>query len=189
MSELAEWVQENMEQKENNKLNAKVAIWVSLTATFMAMCNIKDGNIVQAMAQAQAKSIDQWGYFQAKSTKQSMAQNTLELLTSGGKAIDSVLIGKYRKKLSDYEKEKEEIKRQAESYTAEYDALNVFDDQFDMTEAFLSISIALFGTAALTQQKRLFYFAAVVSTIGLLLGVAAFLHIRLHSEFFSKLLG
>ena len=39
----------------------------------MAICNIKDGNIVQAMSQAQAHGINTWAYFQANSTKQSIA--------------------------------------------------------------------------------------------------------------------
>ena len=67
--------------------------------------------------------------------------------------------------------------------------VNVFDDQFDMTEAFLSISIAMFGITALTQKKWLLYFAGFVSLAGFILGLTAFLKISLHSDFISKILG
>ena len=67
--------------------------------------------------------------------------------------------------------------------------MNVFDDQFDMTEAILSISIAMFGLTALTQKKQLFYFALSLSSLGIILGVSAFLKIPLHSDFISNILG
>ena len=58
-----------------------------------------------------------------------------------------------------------------------------------MTEAFLTIAMTLFGITALTQNQRLFYFACLVSASGIVLGLAAFLKIPLHSDFISKILG
>jgi len=43
-----------------SRLNTAVAVLVALTATFTAVCNIKDGNIVQAMQKAQAAAVDTW---------------------------------------------------------------------------------------------------------------------------------
>ncbi|HMG15875.1 MAG TPA: DUF4337 family protein, partial [Saprospiraceae bacterium] len=82
-----------------------------------------------------------------------------------------------------------EIKAQAEGYQKEYDDINLFDDQFDMTEALLTISIAMFGITSLTQKKGLLYFSSIVSLIGIILGLAAFLKLSLHSDLVSKLLG
>ncbi len=188
MSDISETIQESVEQAGKNKLNAKVALLVAITATFMAICNVKDGNLVQTMAQAQANSIDAWSYFQAKSTKQSLAENTLEVLKLQNAVGGEELIKKYEIKIAKYEKEKADIKTQAEGYQKEYDAINVFDDQFDMTEALLSISIAMFGITALTQKKWLFYFATTVSLMGFIFGITAFMKISLHSDFVSKIL-
>jgi hypothetical protein len=58
-----------------------------------------------------------------------------------------------------------------------------------MTEAFLTIAIALFGITALTKKKWLFYFAAGLSILGIILGLTAFMHISLHSDFVSRILG
>ena len=80
MVEIDETIQDTIEQSGKNNINAMVSIFVALTATFMALCNVKDGNIVQAMSQAQAHAIDAWSYFQAKSTKQSIAENSLQLI-------------------------------------------------------------------------------------------------------------
>ena len=66
-----------------SRLDAYIALLVAITATFMALCNVKDGNIVQGMAQAQSGAIDAWSYYQAKSTKQSLAEATLDQITKG----------------------------------------------------------------------------------------------------------
>jgi Domain of unknown function (DUF4337) len=189
MSDISETIQESVAHSHESQINSRVAVMVALAATFMAICNIKDGNIVQAMSQAQAHGIDAWSYFQAKSTKQSIAENALELLKLQKEAGSEGLVKKYEDKIAVYEKEKKEIKVQAEGFAKEYEDINVFDDQFDMTEAFLSISIAMFGITALTQKKWLLYFAGTVSLIGFILGLTAFLKISLHSDFISKILG
>lgn len=189
MSDIAETIQEPLEQGNKSKINSRVALFVAITATIMALCNVKDGNIVQAMSQAQAHSIDAWSYFQAKSTKQSIAENTLELLRLQNNPGNAEVIKKYEEQISRYEKEKTEIKAQAESFQKEYDNINLFDDQFDMTEALLTISIAMFGITSLTQKNWLLYFASFISLTGIILGLTAFMKISLHSDFVSKILG
>ena len=56
MPDVSETVTEAVERdrESHSHLNSAVAILVALTATFMALCNVKDGNITQAMTQAQA---------------------------------------------------------------------------------------------------------------------------------------
>ena len=189
MSDLDETIQESVEQASKSKINSFVALFVAITATFMALCNVKDGNIVQAMSQAQAHAIDAWSYFQAKSTKQSIAENTLEIMKLQNLPGNSETIKKYEEQIARYEKEKTTIKAQAEGFQKEYDDINLFDDQFDMTDALLTISIAMFGITSLTQKKWLLYFAAAVSLTGIILGLTAFMKISLHSDLVSKILG
>jgi len=189
MTDINETIQEPIEEAGKSKINSRVALFVAITATFMALCNVKDGNIVQAMSQAQAHAIDAWSYFQAKSTKQSIAENALELLERQSAQSNAEIIKKYEEQINRYEKEKTEIKTQAEGFQKEYDEINLFDDQFDMTDAFLTISIAMFGITSLTQKKWLLYFAGTISLIGIILGLTAFMKISLHSDFVSKILG
>jgi tRNA splicing ligase len=189
MSEIGETIQETIEPAGNSKINAMVAIMVAITATFMALCNVKDGNIVQAMDQAQARGIDSWSYFQAKSTKQAIAENSLKMLKAQNSSLNETIIKDFEKEIARYDKEKAVIKAQAENNQREYEAINLFDDQFDMTDALLTIAIAMFGITALTQKKWLLYFASAVSLIGIILGLTAFMKISLHSDFVSRILG
>jgi hypothetical protein len=188
MSDINETIQESMERADKSKINSRVALSVAITATFMALCNVKDGNIVQAMEQAQAHTIDAWSYFQAKSTKQAIAENSVRLLRLQNLQANSDVVKKYEDEINRYEKEKGEIKKQAEGFQQEYNDINLFDDQFDMTDALLTISIALFGITSLTQKRWLLYFASAVSLLGIILGLTAFMKISLHSDFVSKIL-
>ena len=189
MSDIAETIQETIEAGNKNWINSKVALFVAITATFMALCNVKDGNVVQAMSQAQAHSLDSWSYYQAKSTKQAIAENALAMLKVQHLPGNDSLIKIYAEQVIRYDKEKTTIKAQAEGYQKEYDDINLFDDQFDMTDALLTISIAMLGITSLTGKKWLLYFSAIVSLIGIILGLAAFMKINLHSDLISKILG
>lgn len=189
MTDISETIQTPLEEAAKSKINALVALFVAITATFMAICNVKDGNIVQAMDQAQAHSIDSWSYFQAKSTKQATVESVLELAKLQKTTGSEELIKKYEAQISRYDTEKAEIKKQAEGYQKQYDDLNLFDDQFDMTEALLTISIAMFGITSLTQRKWLLWFASGMSLLGIIFGLTAFLKISLHSDFVSGILG
>jgi hypothetical protein len=113
----------------------------------------------------------------------------LEILKVQNLPANDTLIKKYTDQINRYEKEKTEIKAQAEGFQKEYDDINLFDDQFDMTDALLTISIAMLGITSLTQKKWLLYFSSIVSLIGIILGLAAFMKISLHSDFISKILG
>jgi len=189
MADIAETIQESLEQATRNKINSRVALIVAITATFMALCNVKDGNIVQAMSQAQANAVNTWSYFEAKSTKQAITEKSLELLKVENKPEGQAMIKTYEEQIARYEKEKNEISAEAKGYQKQYDDINLFDDQFDMTDALLTIAIAMLGITSLTQKKWLLYFSSAVSLLGILLGVAAFMKISLHSDLISKILG
>lgn len=190
MSEIEEKIQEVVETAQaarEDRLGSWIAVLVALTATFMAVCNIKDGNIVQAMGQAQANAVSKWSQYQSKSTKQNLAETTLALATLQ-KAPESVL-ARYRSESVRYEKEKGEIQAEANGLKEEYDRLNVHDDQFDMSEACLSVALAIMGITALTKKRWLFWFAAVLVTVGILLGLGGFLGWSFHPDWLARILG
>ena len=199
MGEIDETVSGAVEnaEKAHDGLNNLIAVLVALLATFMALCNIKDGNIVQAMSQDQAKAVDQWSYYQAKGTKQNLAESVLDQLQirkaePGLNPQASALLDKeiavYTANVKKYEQQKEEIKKVAEGAEKDYDRLNVHDDQFDMSEAAVSISIALLGVSALTKKKWLVGVAILFAGFGVVLGLAGFLSWNIHPDAIAKFL-
>jgi chromosome segregation ATPase len=186
------------EKKSKSNLNSIVAASVAVAATFMAVGNVKAGNVVQAMGKVQIEIVDTWSFFQAKSTKQSLAEAALEQLTLQREAaqlppaqaatVDKQL-AQYREKITRYEAEKTELRSKVTELEKSYEALNVKDDQFDISESLLSVGIALFGITALTQKRPLLFVAAGFALFGVIMSLAGFLSWNLRPEWIAKLLG
>jgi hypothetical protein len=196
MADVSDTVAEAVERASESRFNSIIAVLVSVAATFMAICNVKDGNIVQGMQQAQAQAVDQWAYYQAKGMKQNLAEATVdELQLQRAMLMDAKFapildqkIAAYQKQVKKYEKEKTDIRKQAEGDQKLYDALNVHDDQFDMSEACLSVAIALFGVTALTKKRWLLAVASIFMLFGVVFGLAGFLGWSIHPDFLAKML-
>lgn len=199
MSEIDEAIQDAVERAGVSRLNSVIALLVAVSATFMALCNVKDGNIVQGMEQAQARSIDQWAYFQAKGTKENLAEQMVDQLEFERdlarnsapeiRASFDAKIKDYRAKIKLYAAEKSEIRSNALDATKQYDQLNFHDDQFDAAEACLSVAIALFGITALTQKRWLLVLGIGLAAFGLALGLSGFLGLNFHPNLLARLLG
>ena len=206
MSDLSDTVGEAVEKASEgghedagSNLNGLVAISVAIVATFIAVCNVKAGNIGQAMQQAQANSVDTWAYFQAKGTKLNIAESARDglilqreisgTLTPEGRAHLDKKIADYEAKIRSYEQQKEEIKRSAEEFEEKYESLHHREEQFGMAEALTSVAIALLGITALTHRRRLLYVGWTFAGLGVLMGIAGFAHLNLHPAFLAHLLG
>ena len=67
-------------------LEGAVGVSVVLLATFLGICNVKDGNIVQKMQEAQAKQINKWGYYQARNIREGIYDATADILRAQSQA-------------------------------------------------------------------------------------------------------
>src|SRR5213593_4239883 len=167
---------ENLTPEANNGgrdsgLNTRIAIAVALLATFMGITKVKDDNIVQAMLQAKSDAVDTWSEFQAKSTKQHLAEVTADELSVeralAGHAAPAALrlldarIAYYQAEQKRYAQEKQELAKKAKGLETSYDQMNLHDDQFDLSDAVLSLSLALLAVTALTRERWLFGLAMV----------------------------
>jgi Domain of unknown function (DUF4337) len=189
MPELGEMMSEAVERAGEPRLNSTIALLVALAATFVALAGVKDRNLTLGMMKAQAKAVDTWNYYQAKSMKQNLAEATLDELhavsptaSAAGDTQADKRFEDYRGKIARYEREKEDVKKEAEGYEHQYEALNVRHDQFDLSDGAMSVAIALLGVTALTRKRWLLGVAAVFLAVGVLFGVAGFLDWNLHAD-------
>ena len=120
---------------------------------------------------------NQWNYFQAKSTKQSLAEFARDL------APDDKKSG-YQAKIDRYEKEKGEIKLAAEKLEADATVWDKSSDaqmhqhhRWAQATTVLQVSIALAAIALLTRKKWLEYGMFALAGVGLVIGALAALHI------------
>ena len=81
-----------------------------------------------------------------------------------------------------------ELQAKARAFEASYDALNYRDDQFDLSDAALSVCMAMLAVTALTRKRWLLAFSWAIAFVGLVMGVAGLLALKLHPTALVKLL-
>jgi hypothetical protein len=177
------------------RLNMLVAITVALLATFMGICKVKDDNIVQAMQQSQANKLDHWAFYQARNIREEVAKSTVVQLRLAALGRAPSEQAAYREAIQEYEKlaaeqskKKEELRKQAEQDQKDYDAANIHDDQFDLSDALLAIAIALLAVTSLTQQRWLYFAALLPTGFGIVMGLAGLLGWGIHPDALTRLL-
>jgi hypothetical protein len=162
----------------------QIAMFTAIIATVGALFSYM-GGATQANAGLyknnaaikKTEASNQWNFFQAKSTKQSLAELARDLAPADKKDT-------YQAKVDRYEKEKGEIKLGAEKMEAE---ATTWDHQSDeqmhqhhrwaQATTVLQVSIALAAIALLTKKKWLEYGMFAGGAIGTVVGILAALHI------------
>ncbi len=177
-----------------NRLNNWVAISVSLISVFMAVTKVKDDNIVQAMLQTKSDAVDTWNEYQSKKIKHHLAElglnqvKALQVAYGKGNAELSFQQNSYQAGIARYQKEEETLSQKARKFEKQYDDLNFRDDQFDLSDAIFSITLAMLAITALTGKRKLPVLAWLFAGFGLLMGVAGLMGLALHPTALVRLL-
>ncbi len=189
-------LQERLDVSEaKNRLNNWIAISVAIISVFMAVTKVKDDNIVQAMLQAKSDAVDTWNEYQSKKIKQHLAElglnqvQALQVMAQGkGSDVLSSQQKQYRDAIARYQTDEDALSKKAKGFEKQYDDLNFKDDQFDLSDATLSISLAMLAISALTGKRKLLALAWLIAGFGLLMGLAGLMGLPLHPAALVKLL-
>ncbi|GAC1606502.1 MAG: hypothetical protein NVS3B2_14080 [Ramlibacter sp.] len=163
-----------------NQIAMVTAIIATVGAIFSYMGGFTQANAGLYKNNAAIKKTEasnQWNYFQAKSTKQSLAEVSRDLSPDDKKPV-------YQAKIERYEKEKGEIKTVAERFEAESKNWDQRSDEqmhqhhrWAQATTVLQVSIALAAIALLTRKKWLEWAMFAVAGVGVAVGVLAMAHI------------
>ncbi len=177
-------------EAKDKRLNNLVALTVVVFSVATGLGNIKDGNIVQAMAQAQANSLDRWNEYQATRTKLHIVQTARAQLAAATSSagIQKTIVG-FDADAAKYKAESPKLAKDAQAFSDQYDALNVHDDQFDAAEASLATAISIAAVAALTESWLPLIAAWVIGGFGLFMTICGFAGLPFHPDVLSTLLG
>jgi Domain of unknown function (DUF4337) len=163
---------------------AQIAVITAIIATIGAIFSYM-GGATQANAGLyknnasikKTEASNQWNFFQAKSTKQSLAEFARDM------APDDKRAG-YQAKIDRYETEKNDIKLAAEKLEKEATTWDKTSDEqmhqhhrWAQATTVLQVSIALAAIALLTRKKWLEYGMFLLAGVGLVIGTLAVLHI------------
>ena len=128
---------------------------------------------------AKTTAANSWNYYQAKSSKQNLAELAAALPGMGREAQ-----AKYEADVARYEGEKAGIKKEAEKFEQESDEWNEKSEkalhthhQWALATTAEQIAISLAAITLLTRRRWLLSATYVVAAIGFALGAFAWLHV------------
>jgi hypothetical protein len=121
---------------------------------------------------------NQWNYFQAKSTKQSLAEVSRDLApTEADKAKYQAKIDRYEKEKKDIETDARKIEAESKDWDARSDAQMHQHHRWAQATTALQVAIALAAIALLTRKKWLEWGMFGMGAVGVAIGALAVLHI------------
>ena len=163
-------------------LNRAIAMTVVLLSVTMALTKIKDDNIVQAMQADTAAKVDMWNEYQAVRVKlhiEEVAATGYRLSATpaahGAAASSDRSIARYRKETA-------ALKARAQDAAEDYDRQGRRDDQFDLSDGFASIALAVTAIATLLESWGLLGVAWVAGGTGIVFSLAGFVGWSIHPD-------
>src|SRR5581483_2336225 len=178
------------ESNGRDRLNNAVAIAVALLAAFMAITKVKDDNIVQAMLQVKSDAVDTWAEYQSKRIKHHLSElgrdQTAALRATATASQTAALfdeqIKRYEADIARYQNDESELQDKARGFDKQYDALNFRDDQFDLSDALLSVALAMLAVTALTRKTWLLWVSLGFGAFGFIMGLAGLIGWHIHPD-------
>jgi len=162
-----------------------LALTTIIFAVAATLSTFKGGGYSTRSMLSQEQASNKWSYFQSKSLKLYLYEtqkDVLELDTKSMKKEDASVIDAYHTKILEYEqsikrydKEKAEIKKEAEHLESLRDEAQKHSQVFGMAVIFLQISILISSIAALIKRKYLWLIGIGVGTVGLIYFINGFL--------------
>jgi hypothetical protein len=162
----------------------QIAMFTAIIATVGALFSYM-GGATQAnaglfknnAALKKAEASNQWNYYQAKSTKQALAELARDLAPESAKATYAAKVERYDKEKADIKVVAERLEGDSTEWDHQSDEQMHQHHRWAQATTVLQISIALAAIALLTKKKWLEYAMFGTGGLGIVVGIFAALHI------------
>jgi len=188
--------QEDVAKAATERFNNLVAATIAVLATFAALGAIKSSNVAQGIQQGQVSSNDNWAWYQAIRTREDMASYELLRIQQLARHHNTrrearrlrTEVAAQQAELDHIRQRKDQVQHDAQAADASVAALNVFNNQYDISTGLITIAMSLLALCVLAQTRWLYWFALAPSAAGLIFGVAAMFGIPIQVSVLSSLL-
>ena len=157
------------------------AILATIGALFAYMGGATQANATLYKNNAAIKKTEasnQWNYYQAKSSKQNLAELALEVVaTEPQKERYRGEVERYKKEKAEIQKAAEKLEAEAKDWDAQSDAQMHLHHRWAQATTALQIAIAMAAIALLARRKWLEWGMFGLAGLGVVLGALALLHI------------
>jgi hypothetical protein len=178
MSEELTELQEHAEHAKHDPSLAPISVTMAILAVLVAVVTLLGHRAHTEEVVLQAKSSDQWSYYQAKNIR----RHTDELftdLTSVQATTDAAGLTKLREKYSGeaarYKDEQKGIEDKAHEMEGEVDHERNRADRFDLAEVFLEVGLVITSITLLSGRKIFWALGILLGVVGIVIAATGFL--------------
>src|ERR1017187_7760194 len=169
MSEELTELQEHAEHAKHDPTLAPITVTMAVLAVLVAIVTLLGHRAHTEEVVLQAKSSDQWAFYQAKNIR----RHTDELftdLTSVEATTDAAALAKLRDK-----DEQKGIEDKAREMEAEVAHERNRADRFDLAEVFLEVGLVITSITLLSGRKIFWYLGLLLGVVGIVVAATGFL--------------
>jgi len=174
MSDEAEELREHAEKAREDKSLAAVSLTMAVLAVFVAVVSLLGHRAHTEEVVLQAKSSDQWAYYQAKNIREHEDQLFSDLAAVVA-SNDAGAMNKFREKAEQeaerYKHDKEGIQEEARKLEQEVAKERNRADLFDLAEVFLEIGLVVTSITLLSGRRIFWHLGIVLSVVGVAIAV------------------
>jgi hypothetical protein len=177
MSEELNELKEHAEHAKEDPTLAPVSLTMAVLAVLVAVVSLLGHRAHTEEVVLQAKSSDQWAYYQAKNIR----RHTDELftdLTSVTPTTDAAALAKLRDKYaqeaSRYKDDQKGIEDKAREMEAEVATERNRADRFDLAEVFLEIGLVVTSITLLSGRRIFWGLGLVLGVVGIVVAATGF---------------
>ena len=164
----------------NGPFEKRAAVTIAILAVALAVISNKGDNAKTDAIIKTNEATNQWGYFQAKSIKGSIAISQREMLTllspsQNGSPDITKVAEELKAKAEKYEKEQEGIKEKAEEAQKDAEHGSKINDRCDLGSLAMQIAIVIASVSILARSHAFWIASIVLGLLGIGIGASAFL--------------
>jgi Domain of unknown function (DUF4337) len=162
-------LQEHAEHGHNNPALAPVSLTMAVLAVLVAVASLLGHRAHTEEVVLQAKSSDQWAYYQAKNIR-AHEDDLFSELAAVINSNDAGAVTKFREKYAQeaerYKHDKEEIQNEARKLEREVATERKRADRYDLAEVFLEIGLVITSITLLSGRRIFWHLGIVLSVVG-----------------------
>jgi hypothetical protein len=178
MSEELSELQEHAEHAKHDPTLAPISVTMAVLAVLVAAVTLLGHRAHTEEVVLQAKSSDQWAYYQAKNIRRHEDEIFVDLASvepSTDAAASAKLHDKYAGEAARYKDEQKEIEEKAREMEAEVDLVRKRADRFDLAEVFLEVGLVITSITLLSGRRLFWYLGILLGVVGMVIAATGFL--------------
>ena len=178
MSEELSELQEHAEHAKHDPTLAPISVTMAVLAVMVAVVTLLGHRAHTEEVVLQAKSSDQWAYYQAKNIRRHEDEIFVDLASvepTTDAAASAKLHDKYAGEAARYKDEQKEIEEKAKEMEAEVDLVRKRADRFDLAEVFLEVGLVITSITLLSGRRLFWYLGVLLGVVGIVIAATGFL--------------